>query len=422
MLGAIVLLCLCVCVASGPYGRSDGVSLDPKVPEEILEDASLKVPELVRKYGYPLEEHRVTTADGYILTVHRIPHGRDAVNATTKRPVVFIMHGLMSSSADWVLMGPDKGLAYILAEEGFDVWLGNARGNRYSRQHVKLNPDAGADFWDFSWDEIGNIDLPTMIDYALDKADKKRLHYIGHSQGTTSFWVMCSLRPDYNQKIISMNALAPVAYLTHNTCPLIKSLAPLSTVFEKLSKMIGVGEILPITNSKIMRWAGEKLCSDTAIFQEMCTDIIFLIGGWNALEFNRTMLPVILAHTPAGASIRQFAHYGQVTHTGSFRRFNHLGFWNYKVYGTWDPPLYDLSQVKAPVFLRYSLSDPLAHVNDVERLAKELGNLKAKTSIPMSSFSHLDFMWGIDAKKLVYDQVIADMRWMEESLFIFHPY
>lgn len=34
-------------------------------------------PQLIRHFGYTAEEHFVTTEDGYILTVHRIPVGRD---------------------------------------------------------------------------------------------------------------------------------------------------------------------------------------------------------------------------------------------------------------------------------------------------------------------------------------------------------
>lgn len=46
-----------------------------------------------------------------------------------------------------------------------------------------------------------------MINFALEKTGKTKLHYIGHSQGTTSFFVMGSLRKEMNAKIISMHAL-----------------------------------------------------------------------------------------------------------------------------------------------------------------------------------------------------------------------
>ena len=92
---------------------------------------------------------------------------------------------------------------------------------------MRLNPNAilNTAFWMFSWDEIGRIDLPTMIDYALEVSGEKRLHYVGHSQGTTSFFVMGSMRPAYNDKIISMHALAPVAYMAHNKNPVFNVIA-----------------------------------------------------------------------------------------------------------------------------------------------------------------------------------------------------
>lgn len=140
-----------------------------------------------------------------------------------RRPV-FLMHGLLDSSTGWVLMGPNKSLAYLLADLGYDVWMGNARGNRYSRNHTRWNPNGDyqnrKQFWNFSWNEIGLIDVPAMIDYVLENnTDFTNIHYIGYSQGTTAFFVMASERPEYNEKILMMNALAPITFMENCKSP-----------------------------------------------------------------------------------------------------------------------------------------------------------------------------------------------------------
>ena len=61
-----------------------------------------------------METHIVTTDDGYILTMFRIPHGKDGPGLNNEpRPVVFVQHGLLCSSADWVLSDPPKALGNI---------------------------------------------------------------------------------------------------------------------------------------------------------------------------------------------------------------------------------------------------------------------------------------------------------------------
>lgn len=52
-----------------------------------------------------------------------------------------------------------------------------------------------------------------MIDYILVATGATSLHYIGHSQGCTVFFVMAALRPEYNRKIRSMHAMSPAVIL-----------------------------------------------------------------------------------------------------------------------------------------------------------------------------------------------------------------
>lgn len=46
---------------------------------------------------------------------------------------------VMQGGDDWVLNPPDQSLAYILADHGFDVWIGNMRCTRWSHGHISLS-------------------------------------------------------------------------------------------------------------------------------------------------------------------------------------------------------------------------------------------------------------------------------------------
>ena len=84
------------------------------------------------------------------------------------------------------------------------MWLGNYRGNTYSRNHTFLNPDdqsgnkgakssihtLSGGFWDFTWDEMAHYDIPAMIEKVLELTGETELFYAGHSMGTTAFMAM----------------------------------------------------------------------------------------------------------------------------------------------------------------------------------------------------------------------------------------
>lgn len=219
------------------------------------------------------------------MELHRIPGSPQSPPAPGK-PVAFLMHGMLSSSADFILMGVETSLVYMLADMGYDVWLGNARGNRYSRRHISISPES-SQFWQFSWHEVGTTDLPNTIDFILSTTGHEQLHYIGHSQGTTVFWVMCAERPEYNSKILSMQALAPAAYMHHTRSPYIIWLSSFLTSTTIALQWMGVHYFAPTSEMDIL--AGEEECRDGAPTQEMCANTIFLLAGYNSEEMNMVM-------------------------------------------------------------------------------------------------------------------------------------
>lgn len=362
-------------------------------------DTSLTTPELIAKYGYPAESHTVVTDDGYILTLHRIPSSK---RVAQKSPVL-LQHGLLCSSADWVISGPDEGLAYLLADRGYDVWLGNARGNVYSRKHVDLRP-SDKKFWDFSWHEMGVSDLPAVIDYILQTTGSEQIFYGGHSMGTTMFYVMASERPEYNTKIRAMISLAPVAFMSHLKSPMIQLASKVGDELKWLLDLMGVYEFLP--HSDLLSLIGEALCNDHAITADLCANVLFLIAGFDSPQLNKTLLPVILGHTPAGASTKQLLHYGQEVESGKFRQYDYGLVGNLLKYGRINPPDYDLSKVTAPLAVYYSDNDWLSAVKDVDKLSEKVPNLVEKFHVPLEKFNHLDFLWAIDVDVVVYEDVI----------------
>ena len=72
---------------------------------------------------------------------------------------------------------------------------------------------------------MGKFDIPAMIDKITQTTGQDRIHYAGHSMGTTGIFVMMNERPEYGEKIIMANLLAPVAYVEHMVSP-IRYLAP----------------------------------------------------------------------------------------------------------------------------------------------------------------------------------------------------
>lgn len=213
----------------------------------------------------------------------RIPYSPKLNNNGVKKPVAFIMHGLLSSSDSWVLNGPNDSIAFLMADAGYDVWLGNSRGNTYGREHAKISPLLPS-FWDYTWDEIGTSDLPALIDYTLYQTEEDSVHYIGHSQGTTTFMVMLSTLPRYNEKIKTSHLLAPVGYMENMQSPFAKVAAPLLGQPNALVELFGNTEFLP--SNKLFHLLAPEICQENSLFLPMCSNILFLIGGWDSQHFN----------------------------------------------------------------------------------------------------------------------------------------
>ena len=73
----------------------------------------------------------------------------------------------------------ENSLAFFLAKQGYDVWLGNNRTCKLEYGHLDTN---SSEFWNWSLDELAKFDVPAMVNYILYSTKLTKLSYIGHSQ------------------------------------------------------------------------------------------------------------------------------------------------------------------------------------------------------------------------------------------------
>ncbi|XP_078360080.1 lysosomal acid lipase/cholesteryl ester hydrolase-like isoform X2 [Oculina patagonica] len=365
--------------------------------------------QLITNRGYPVEEHSVITNDSFVLNIQRIPHGRVERTRTQAgpKPVVFLQHGLLADSSNWVQNYAWDSLGYILADNGFDVWLGNIRGNRYSRRHLHLKPTQ-KEFWDWSFQEMAHFDIPAMIDHALKVSGQAQLFYIGHSQGTLVGFTSFSTNPEIAKKVKLFIALAPIFYLNH-TAEILRDLAFTLYPIEEFLHPLGESEFLP--GRVLQKLLDIGFCGGKWS-EKACYDIAEIVFGFDDTNSNMSRVPVYISNWPAGTSFKNIIHFGQIIVAGRCQMFDYGRKGNRKHYNNQNlPPVYDVSKMTTPTAFFFGAHDTLSNKTDVEALIPEISHLTFREFIP--EWNHIDFVFGMDAAKTLYYKLVEIM---EESL------
>ncbi|XP_013220147.3 lipase member M [Ictidomys tridecemlineatus] len=381
-------------------GHMPTIAVDP--------EAFMNVSEIILHKGYPCEEYEVATEDGYILSINRIPQGLLSFKKKGSRPVVLLQHGLLGDASNWISNLPNNSLGFILADAGFDVWMGNSRGNTWSRKHKTLSIEQD-EFWAFSYDEMARFDLPAVINFILQKTGQKKIYYVGYSQGTTIGFIAFSTMPELAQKIKMYFALAPIATVKYAKSPGTKFLLLPDMMIRGL---FGKKEFLYQT--RFFRQFVIYLCGQV-ILDQICSNIILLLGGFNTNNMNMSRANVYVAHTPAGTSVQNILHWSQAVNSGELRAFDWGSETKNLEKGNQPTPVkYKVRDMTVPTAMWTGGQDWLSNPEDVKTLLSEVTNLIYHKNIP--EWAHVDFIWGLDAPHRMYNEIIHLMKQEETNL------
>jgi len=162
---------------------------------------------------------------------------------------VLLQHGLLDDGFTWLVPSWKNTLVKKLTDDGFEVWIMNSRGTRYSHEHEKMSSKSKK-YWKFSFHEMGMYDQPANVDYIKKVSGAKKIHaYVGHSQGTTQMFAKLSMDPSFHKNFDMFVGLAPAAYAGNQESKLI-SLAEKLHV-ELFWKLIGDPKFLYLSNKQV---------------------------------------------------------------------------------------------------------------------------------------------------------------------------
>ncbi|GBP79614.1 Lipase 1 [Eumeta japonica] len=380
-----------------PYAVPDGEIED----SFLIEDARLNFTQLAGKYGYLVEEHTVVTEDKYKLKVFHIT-GKGRCNGTKYSTPVVLQHGLVDSADTWLLAGPDAGLAYGLTDACYDVWCASVRGDCYSRAHETLDPDHDAQFWNFAFEEYGEIDLPSIIDYVIKQTNNKNVFYVGHSQGTSDFFIMTSTQKDYNDKIRLAILLAPISSLKHIESEFLRLAAAGSPVLHEALNLTDVREVFG--RKQPTHKLAEVLC--TLVPETACSVPVMAIAGDPPDVVSRHTLQMIGGHFFGGSSVKNLVQFAQIVNSGRFAHYDYGKHQNLELYGVHPPPEFDLSRVRTPVVLVVAQSDKLSVIADVNLINATLPNVLEYYVVPKPDWGHVSLLWNNEVPIYVNSKII----------------
>lgn len=372
-------------------------SLEYSILPRALSDQKSLCSQLVQPAGYPCAEHQIQTKDGFLLGLQRVS-SCDGDLEKQKGPPILLLHGLFMGGDAWFLNSATESLGFILADNGFDVWIGNVRGTRWSHGHTSLSEDE-KEFWDWSWEELALYDLAGMIDY-INPLTKRKIYVVGHSQGTIMSFAALT-QPDIAKKVEAAALLSPISYLEHITAPLVRLMV--DTHLDTIILAAGFHEL----NFK-SDW-GTVLLDDLCDRLVNCINVLSSITGENCC-LNGSRFDLFFEYEPHPSSAKNLHHLFQMIRKGTFSRYDYGLFKNLRVYGQRKPPAFDLSRIpkSLPLWMAYGGSDELSDWTDLQHTIKELKSVPEL--VYLENYGHVDFILSMKAKEDVYDPMIKFLK------------
>ena len=354
----------------------------------------------ISNLGLDLEVETVTTEDRYVNTMWRLT-SKDPNNRNGKS--VIMQHGLLDGAFTFLILAEDS-LPKKLCDEGYVVYLPYIRGTQFSRSHLDYDSGLTSKYWDFSFDHMAAYDVPANINFVKNRDGVEKVYYIGHSQGSLTFFLAYMNNPEFMEKnIAKFIALGTVPNVNNAPHFLIK-------LFDK-SKILN---LIPVKNFLTLpKEVGQvfvPLCTSKAKF--LCNSILSLaFSGTHEtgrIDYDRLGKNIFL-YEPGGTSLQNMKHWIQIYKAKRAQKYDYGLVENLKHYGQTTPPVYDLKKMKGysiPSLMTISDADPFANPQDTLDFVDNIEDKKVVNILSLTNYNHIDYFWADSAIQEIFPKVM----------------
>ena len=355
----------------------------------------------ISKLGLNLEEGNVITDDRYVNSIWRLT-SKDQNNRNGKS--VILQHGLLDGGFTFLILAEDS-LPKKLCDEGYTVYLTYMRGTQFSRTHLDYDSSLLSKYWDFSFDQLAEFDVPANIKYVKKRDGVDKVYYIGHSQGTLTFFLAYMNNPEFMEKNVAK-------FVALGTVPNVNN-AP--HFFIKLFEKSKILNFIPVKN--ILTFPKEvgqvfvPFCTSKA--KILCNKILSLafsgLHETGRIDYERLGKNIFL-YEPGGTSLQNMKHWIQIHKAKRVQKYDFGNpIDNLKHYGKIFPPVYDLNKMKGysiPSLMTISDADPFANPQDTLDFIENIENKKVVNVLSLTNYNHIDYFWADSAVQEIFPKVM----------------
>jgi len=332
------------------------------------------------RFGCSCDVYEAVTKDGFVLVIQNIYPSKITKQEKTQRTAVILQHGLLQNSEVFVT-NEEHSLAFYLANKGYDVWLGNNRGNT---GNIYLDSST-EQYWDWCLDDLAKYDFPTTVEFVTSKISHSRLVFIGHSQGYAQAFAGVCINPQLASKLKLLVGLAPPIFVrspSNFALDYMKS-ASSPVYFQLFGKTMFIPALM---------WVQNLLPSN--VFSVMAYGMFHYLFGWGDSRWDKTRKFKYFQCTPTLTSSKLVHHWFKILREGQL-----VGFGDTKE----DAECYSPDrQIACPIALFYGDKDSVV---DAQRLLAASSQHKLQAAVKFEGFEHMDLIWSKDAHTEVYPHI-----------------